>query len=167
MIAAYTDHYPNNALSKHLTRIHQISELPHCDRKNRGNTTGLEGFCDDWKRESCSSNGEFNKLQRDWVYNQYMLAGARYAADNGVVSPLGQAIFYGTYGDPLCHTPSCLHFYFTSIDTIIQHGYQYVEPDINIVRILVLTGPRQKEETEPTYLTRFLTTRRQLQCCYP
>lgn len=146
VIAAYTDHYPNNALSKHLTRIHQISELPHCDRKNRGNTTGLEGFCDDWKRESCSSNGEFNKLQRDWVYNQYMLAGARYAADNGVVSPLGQAIFY---------------------DTIIQHGYQYVEPDINIVRILVLTGPRQKEETEPTYLTRFLTTRRQLQCCYP
>ncbi|KAF7722679.1 hypothetical protein EC973_002842 [Apophysomyces ossiformis] len=52
-------------------------------------------------------------------------------------------------------------------NTVIQHGYQYVEPDINIVRLLDLTGPRKENESEQSYLTRFLTTRRQLQCCYP
>ncbi|ORZ17840.1 hypothetical protein BCR42DRAFT_412610 [Absidia repens] len=38
---------------------------------------------------------------------------------------------------------------------------------INLPRILQLTGPRQKNESEKKYLTRFLTTRRQLVCCYP
>lgn len=53
------------------------------------------------------------------------------------------------------------------IDTIIQHGFQYTEPDINIVRLLALTGGRKENETEQAFLTRFLTVRRQLQCCYP
>lgn len=44
---------------------------------------------------------------------------------------------------------------------------QYVEPDINLPRILELTGPMGANETEKEYLTRFLTTRRQLVCCYP
>jgi hypothetical protein len=53
------------------------------------------------------------------------------------------------------------------VDAIIQHGYQYVEPDINIVRLLTLTGPRRPNESEQNYLMRFLTVRRELQCCYP
>lgn len=44
---------------------------------------------------------------------------------------------------------------------------QYVEPDINLPRIIELTGPMGANETEKEYLTRFLTTRRQLVCCYP
>ncbi|KAG1443849.1 hypothetical protein G6F56_010522 [Rhizopus delemar] len=75
-----------------------------------------------------------------------MLPSARYAAQYRIESTLGKAIFY---------------------DTIIQHGYQYVEPDINIVRILTLVGDRAQGETEQSFLTRFLTVRRQLQCCYP
>ncbi|KAG0163730.1 COP9/signalosome complex subunit Csn2 [Apophysomyces sp. BC1015] len=43
----------------------------------------------------------------------------------------------------------------------------YVEPDINLPRILELTGPKKANETEQSYLTRFITTRRQLVCCYP
>jgi hypothetical protein len=38
---------------------------------------------------------------------------------------------------------------------------------INLPRILQITGPRKKGESEKKYLTRFLTTRRQLVCCYP
>lgn len=53
------------------------------------------------------------------------------------------------------------------VDAIIQHGYQYTEPHINVLRLLELTGPRQQDESEQQYLTRFLTTRRQMQCCYP
>lgn len=44
---------------------------------------------------------------------------------------------------------------------------QYVESDINLPRIIELTGPMGANETEKEYLTRFLTTRRQLVCCYP
>lgn len=53
------------------------------------------------------------------------------------------------------------------VDAIIQHGYQFTEPHINVLRLLELTGPRQQDESEQQYLTRFLTTRRQMQCCYP
>jgi len=56
---------------------------------------------------------------------------------------------------------------FYILDTIINHGWQYVEPLINLPRILELTGPRKKNETEKSFLNRFLVTRRQLMCCYP
>ncbi|KAI9470884.1 MAG: lysozyme-like domain-containing protein [Benjaminiella poitrasii] len=146
LIETYTKSHPNNKLKKYLPRIRQISNMPYCDRKSRGTTKGLEGFCTAWKSEACDESGEFAETQRAWIYENYMLPSARYAARNGIRSALGKAIFY---------------------DTIIQHGFQYVEPDINIVRILTLTGPRTKNESEKDYLTRFLTTRRQLQCCYP
>ncbi|KAI7896555.1 lysozyme-like domain-containing protein [Mucor mucedo] len=146
LIESYTLQDPNNTLAPFLEAIHQISALPHCDRKNRGNTSSLEGFCEAWKEEACDPSHAFSKLQRDWVYENYMIPSARYAAQSGVHSPLGQAIFY---------------------DTIIQHGFQYVEPDINIVRVLTLTGPKGTDEPEESFLKRFLTTRRELQCCYP
>lgn len=96
-----------------------------------------------------------------------MIPSARYAAQSGVHSPLGQAIFYGKncYKQEIIGSIEQLNIYF--LDTIIQHGFQYVEPDINIVRVLVLTGPREANESEQAFLTRFLTTRRELQCCYP
>ncbi|KAI8068144.1 lysozyme-like domain-containing protein [Gilbertella persicaria] len=146
VIEKYTFNSPINFLLAFLPRIKQISLLPHCDRKSRGTILGLGNYCSAWKKEACRSNSRFAKMQLEWVYKNYMLPSVRYAAQSNVTSPLGQAIFY---------------------DTIIQHGYQYVEPDINIVRVLVLTGPRQPDESEKSFLTRFLTTRRQLQCCYP
>ncbi|KAI9343367.1 lysozyme-like domain-containing protein [Pilaira anomala] len=146
LIESFTAKRPNNTLAPYLPQIHQISQLPHCDRKNRGNTTGLNGYCEAWLHEACDEKSGFSELQKEWVYKNYMIPSARYAAQSGVYSPLGQAIFY---------------------DVIIQHGYQYVEPDINIVRILTLTGPRRKNESEKSFLKRFLTTRRELQCCYP
>lgn len=85
----------NNKLAPYLERIHEISQLPHCDRKNRGNTSNLQGFCEAWKEEACSPSHAFSKLQRDWVHKNYMIPSARYAAQSGVYSPLGQAIFYG------------------------------------------------------------------------
>ncbi|KAI8356681.1 lysozyme-like domain-containing protein [Blakeslea trispora] len=146
VIQKYALKSPINLLLPYLPRIKQIGLLPHCDRQSRGTVLGLFNYCAAWKHEACRSNSKFAKMQIDWVYKNYMLPSTRYAAQNGVTSPLGRAIFY---------------------DTIIQHGYQYVEPDINIVRIITLTGPRLDTESEKEYLTRFLTTRRQLQCCYP
>jgi hypothetical protein len=76
--------------------MHEISRLPHCDRKNRGTTAGLDNYCQAWKEEACNVASGFSQLQKDWIYQTYMLPSARYAAQNGVKSPLGQAIFYGT-----------------------------------------------------------------------
>ncbi|KAI8327932.1 lysozyme-like domain-containing protein [Choanephora cucurbitarum] len=146
VIQQYIVNSPLNLLLPYLPRIKQIGLLPQCDRRSRGTVLGLINYCVAWKHEACRSNNKFSKMQLYWVYKNYMIPSARYAAQSNVTSPLGQAIFY---------------------DTIIQHGYQYVEPDINIVRILTLTGPRLKDESEKDFLTRFLTTRRQLQCCYP
>jgi hypothetical protein len=69
--------------------------MPHCDRKSRGSTAGLEQYCVAWKNEACNPDSGFSELQRSWVYEHYMIPSARYAAQNNVVSPLGQAIFYG------------------------------------------------------------------------
>ncbi|KAI9264467.1 lysozyme-like domain-containing protein [Sporodiniella umbellata] len=146
LIKLYEKIKPNNSLSKYLPKLHEISQLPTCDRPNRGKVNGLEGFAQAWKKEACTEDQSFSKLQREWVYDNYLVPSARYAAEYGVVSALGRAIFY---------------------DTIIQHGYQYVEPDINIVRILTLVGSRRSDESEEEFLTRFLTVRGQLQCCYP
>ncbi|KAI9006585.1 lysozyme-like domain-containing protein [Phycomyces nitens] len=146
VIKAYSKKQPNNAFKPYLSKLAKISALPFCDRKGRGNTKGLEGFSKAWKTEACRKGEEFPKVQKDWAYKNYMIPSARYAAAYGVNSALGRAIFY---------------------DTIIQHGYQYVEQDINIVRVLTLTGGRKKNESEQSFLTRFLTIRRELQCCYP
>ncbi|KAI8881049.1 glycoside hydrolase family 46 protein [Backusella circina FSU 941] len=146
LIKDYNNISPGNSLEHYTSQLATLSALPHCDRDSRGSTAGLDGYCDAWKSEACNTNHQFSDLQREWVYQNYMLPSARYAAQSGVHSELGKAIFY---------------------DTIIQHGYQYVEPDINIVRIINLTGPRKANESEQDYLTRFLTTRREFQCCYP
>lgn len=63
------------------------------------------------------------------------------------------------------HLPKTNNIYI--LDTIINHGWQYVEPLINLPRILELTGPRKQNESEKSFLNRFLVTRRQLMCCYP
>ncbi|CAO3651648.1 unnamed protein product [Mucor hiemalis] len=146
LIQSFAKKNVSNQLNEFLPTINKISSLPHCDRQHRGDTSGLERFCEAWKQEACDPHSGFSELQRDWVYKNYMIPSARYAAQSGVHSPIGQAIFY---------------------DTIIQHGFQYVEPDINIVRVLTLTGPREAKESEQSFLSRFLTTRRELQCCYP
>ncbi|KAI8984004.1 lysozyme-like domain-containing protein [Mycotypha africana] len=146
LIKEYSNNKPNNQLQQFVPRLEEIDHLPYCDRKSRGSVDGLQNYCRAWQEEACDASNDFAELQREWVYKNYMLPSARYAAEYGIDSPLGRAIFY---------------------DTIIQHGYQYVEPDINIVRILTLTGPRMSQESEQDYLTRFLTTRRELQCCYP
>lgn len=97
MIDQYTKKNPNNQLKQYLPRIHEISQLPHCDRQSRGSTVGLEQFCAAWKAEACDISGAFAEMQRQWVYENYMLPSARYAAQNGIESALGRAIFYGKY----------------------------------------------------------------------
>ncbi|KAG0164682.1 hypothetical protein DFQ28_009972 [Apophysomyces sp. BC1034] len=146
VVHEYSKILSNNALVPFLSRLQEIGQVPYCDQESRGKVHGLESFCHAWRREACRWDQTFSKLQRDWTYKYYMLPSARYAAAYNIESRLGKAIFY---------------------DAIIQHGYQYVEPDINIMRLLELTGPRSNNESERSYLTRFLTTRRQLQCCYP
>lgn len=88
----------------------EISKLPHCDRKNRGTTVSLDGYCQAWKEEACNATTGFSQLQRSWIYQKYMIPSARYAAASGVVSPLGQAIFYG-----IC----------TFINVVMFHSYSY------------------------------------------
>ncbi|KAI9495185.1 lysozyme-like domain-containing protein [Zychaea mexicana] len=146
LIREFSEIKPENQLVSHLSRLSEISQLNSCDITQRASTAGLDSFCDSWKAEACSDDQKFASFQRQWTLNNYLIPSARFAAGAGVTSALGQLIFY---------------------DTIIQHGYQFVEPRINLVRILELTGARGENETEQGYLTRFLTTRRQLQCCYP
>lgn len=102
LIDQYAKIKPGNALSKYLDRLHEISQLPTCDRPNRGKTNGLEGYVEAWKQEACSPDQSFAHLQRQWVYENYMIPSNRYAAQNGVNSALGRAIFYGTKKKKTC-----------------------------------------------------------------
>ncbi|KAM3589771.1 hypothetical protein VKS41_000624 [Umbelopsis sp. WA50703] len=144
VINQYTQRKPKNALAKYVPELERISKLKFCDTK-RNDTSGLSGFPKDWSSIACK-DPEFVQTQLDVGNAMYLQPALQYAKSVGVTSNLGKAIFY---------------------DTIINHGWQYVEPLINLPRILQLTGKRRKGESEKSYLGRFLQTRRQLMCCYP
>ncbi|KAI9248532.1 lysozyme-like domain-containing protein [Phascolomyces articulosus] len=148
VIREFSEIKPSNALLSHLGRLGELSQLNSCDITQRASTVGLESFCETWKQEACNEDQLFANFQKQWTLNNYLLPSARFAAGAGVTSALGQLIFYGNY-------------------TFLISIKEVTKPSINLVRILELTGARGDNESEQSYLTRFLTTRRQLQCCYP
>ncbi|KAI9485856.1 MAG: lysozyme-like domain-containing protein [Benjaminiella poitrasii] len=144
VIKEYVKRVPKSSMKKYLSALKALTELPFGDYR-RDNTSGLSGFASAWKNAACQ-DPVFVQTQLDVGQSMYLKPALKYAASVNVTSNLGKAIFY---------------------DTIVQHGWQYVEPYINLPRILHLTGARKSGESEKSYLTRFLTTRRQLVCCYP
>ncbi|GAB5590930.1 hypothetical protein Unana1_05830 [Umbelopsis nana] len=144
VINQYTKRKPNNTLTKYIPELTRLSKLAFCD-KGRNDTSNLSGYPTDWAMAACS-DPVFVQTQLDVGHAMYLQPALKYAASVNVTSNLGKAIFY---------------------DTIISHGWQYVEPLINLPRIIQLTGPRGSSESEQSYLNRFLVTRRQLMCCYP
>jgi len=144
VVKEYTVRNPKNKLAKYLPELARLSALPFCD-PGRNDTSGLGRYYHDWTTASCR-DPLFVRVQLDVGQSMYLRPSVRFAALNGIKSNLGKAIFY---------------------DTIIEHGWQYVEPLINIWRLLELTGPRHSGETEQSFLSRFLHTRRQMLCCFP
>ncbi|GAB5590949.1 hypothetical protein Unana1_05849 [Umbelopsis nana] len=144
VINQYTQRKPKNALAKYVPELTRLSKLKFCD-KHRNDTNKLTTYHKDWTHTACT-DPTFVQTQLDVGHAMYLKPALKYAASVGVKSNLGKAIFY---------------------DTIINHGWQYVEPLINLPRILTLTGPRKHGESEQSYLQRFLITRRQLMCCFP
>ncbi|KAI9313889.1 lysozyme-like domain-containing protein [Dichotomocladium elegans] len=135
---------PTSPLRNSLKELKRLTTLDFGDQR-RAYTGALEktGYVKAWKEAACT-DAQFIQTQLDVGHAMYLKPALKYAASVGVHSNLGKAIFY---------------------DTIVQHGWQYVEPLINLPRILYLTGPRRKDESENAYLDRFLSTRRELMCC--
>ncbi|KAI9286420.1 lysozyme-like domain-containing protein [Umbelopsis sp. AD052] len=144
VIKQYTKRKPKNGLTKYVPELTRLSKLKFCDR-HRNDTKKLSGYPAAWTKTACS-DPNFVQTQLDVGFAMYLAPALKYAASVQVKSNLGKAIFY---------------------DTIINHGWQYVEPLINLPRILQLTGPRKHNESEKSFLNRFLVTRRQLMCCFP
>ncbi|KAI7900611.1 lysozyme-like domain-containing protein [Cokeromyces recurvatus] len=144
VVKEYVRRVPKAKLRKYLKALEALTKLPFGDPR-RDDTSQLSGFASAWKEAACK-DPNFVQTQLDVGHSMYLKPALKYAASVHVKSNLGKAIFY---------------------DTIIQHGWQYVEPYINIVRIIQLTGPRKSGESEKSYLLRFLATRQQLMCCYP
>ncbi|RUS27352.1 lysozyme-like domain-containing protein [Jimgerdemannia flammicorona] len=133
-----------NNLYKFTPELARLSKLPFCDVK-RGSVTKLgQPYFKAWEKSACT-DPRFVETQIDVGRSMYLHPALKFAASVGVKSNIGKAFFY---------------------DTIIQHGWQFVEPLINIRRIIKLTGPRGKD-SEQAYLIRFLNTRRSLMCCFP
>ncbi|CAO3617702.1 unnamed protein product [Cunninghamella blakesleeana] len=144
VVREYGKRVKKNPFAKYLPELAKLSSYPFGDYR-KSFTNKLVGFDKVWK-ETTQKDPAFIQTQLDVGHAMYLKPALKYAASVGVKSNLGKAIFY---------------------DTIVQHGWQYVEPLINLPRIIQLTGPRKPKESEKSYLTRFLTTRRQLACCYP
>ncbi|KAI9307400.1 lysozyme-like domain-containing protein [Cunninghamella echinulata] len=144
VVREYGKRVKKNPFEKYLKELARLSSFPFGDPR-KSDTSKLAGFDKVWKKVG-KKDPAFVQTQLDVGHAMYLKPALKYAASVGVKSNLGKAIFY---------------------DTIVQHGWQYVEPLINLPRILQLTGPRKAGESEQKYLTRFLTTRRQLACCYP
>ncbi|KAI8997394.1 lysozyme-like domain-containing protein [Pilobolus umbonatus] len=144
VVKEYVKRVPKAPLKKYLNELKRLSKFSFGDPK-RDDTKNLSGFPAAWKKAACE-DPNFTQTQLDMGSAMYMKPAMKYAASVKVRSNLGKAIFY---------------------DTIVQHGWQYVEGFINLPRIIKLTGPRKANESEKSYLTRFLTIRRQLVCCFP
>ncbi|KAI8979083.1 lysozyme-like domain-containing protein, partial [Mycotypha africana] len=144
VVKEYVRRQPFAPLAYYLSALERLTTYGFGDPQ-RDDTSQLPQFPEAWRNAACS-DPVFIQTQLDVGEAMYLQPALRYAASAGVTSNLGKAIFY---------------------DTIVQHGWQYVEPYINLPRLLALTGPKRAGESEKDYLTRFLTTRRQLVCCYP
>lgn len=144
VVKEYVKRSPSAPIAKYLPELARLSGFLFGDPE-RDNTNNLVGYPEAWQNATCT-DPIFTRVQLDVGESMYLKPGLKYAASVNVTSNLGKAIFY---------------------DTIVQHGWQYVEPYINLPRIIQLTGPRKQGESEQSYLTRFLTTRRQLVCCFP
>ncbi|KAG0189501.1 hypothetical protein DFQ28_003315 [Apophysomyces sp. BC1034] len=142
----------HNKLAHYLPELARLSQLEFGDPA-RDNTSQLDGFPKAWKDASCR-DPSFVRTQLDVGHSMYLKPALKYAASVDVHSNLGKFLFYGNRRKD-------------NIRLFSTDGRQYVEPDINLPRILELTGPKKANETEQSYLTRFITTRRQLVCCYP
>lgn len=135
-----------NPFANFSAELERLSELPFCgNRDARNDTSGLTGYPKVWTKQACKDPA-FVRTQLDVGHGMYVEPAMRFASEWNISTPLGFALFY---------------------DAIIQHGWQYTEPMINLPRILELTGPRQSFKTEKAFLNAFLKTRRQLLCCYP
>ncbi|KAI7851608.1 lysozyme-like domain-containing protein [Circinella umbellata] len=146
VVLQYLKKRPKSPLKKSLKELKRLSQYNFGDPR-RADISKLKksGYAKAWKNAACTDKA-FVQTQLDIGHSMYLKPALKYAASVGVHSNLGKALFY---------------------DTIIQHGWQYTEPQINLPRILQLTGEKKKGESEKEYLTRFLTTRRQLACCSP
>ncbi|KAG1145885.1 hypothetical protein G6F37_005827 [Rhizopus arrhizus] len=144
VVKEYIRRKPKASIKKYIPALKKLTTYDFGDPK-RDDTTQLKGFDKIWHKTTCD-DPDFIQTQLDVGQSMYLKPALKYAASVGIHSNLGKAIFY---------------------DTIVQHGWQYVESFINLPRIIELTGPKKKEESERSYLTRFITTRRQLVCCYP
>jgi len=147
VVQEYISRFPSkNPFANYTKELERLSQLPFCsDRDARNDTSGLTGFPKTWPSQACKDPG-FVRTQLDVGSGMYVEPAMRFAAQWNIKTPLGFALFY---------------------DTIIQHGWQYTEPTINLPRILELTGPRSNFKTEKSFLHAFLKTRRQLLCCFP
>ncbi|KAK9767944.1 hypothetical protein K7432_001807 [Basidiobolus ranarum] len=132
-----------SALSKYTERLKELDQLSLCDNKRNG-TTGLESFDKVWIQTACK-DASFRLAQDNVNDDMYFTPAMKFAKSVSLETNLGKSIFY---------------------DTIVQHGWQVNEEEINIVRIMNLTGQRGNL-TEAEYLSKFLLIRRQMLCCYP
>lgn len=130
-------------MQRYLQPLKALGKLSSCSSK-KASVSSLPGYCSVWKKAACSDQ-KFRLAQDAITDSMYWFPALRFAAYAGVNSAMGKAIFF---------------------DTIVQHGWQYTERDVNIWRIIMLSGgPKKDSESEPVYLARFLHTRRQLLCC--
>ncbi|KAK9710776.1 hypothetical protein K7432_008221 [Basidiobolus ranarum] len=121
------------------TELGRLSNRTDCGGSN-SDITGLIGFDQAWKRESCDE--KFRRAQDKLADTMYFLPAMGLATEVGVKSNLGKAIFY---------------------DTAIQHGWE-ADNGMSLKSIIKMVGA-YKEEAE--YLNRFLKTRWKLLCCFP
>ncbi|ORY08107.1 lysozyme-like protein, partial [Basidiobolus meristosporus CBS 931.73] len=129
--------------AKYTKRLQELDQLSLCDNR-RNDTTGLEGFDKVWIQAACR-DPRFRHAQDAVNDEMYFTPAMKFAGKVLLETNIGKAVFY---------------------DTIVQHGWQVNEDQINIVQIMKLTGPRGNM-TEVEYLEKFLSVRRQMLCCYP
>ncbi|KAK9766741.1 hypothetical protein K7432_003969 [Basidiobolus ranarum] len=127
--------------SKYRPELRKLASHSDCSIPD-GDVSKLAAFAELWKRESCLS--EFRSVQDDVADTIYYLPAVQLAAEAGVTSSLGKAIFY---------------------DTAVQHGWEE-DDGLSLLTIINLTGPKATS-SEQEYLERFLVVRRKLLCCYP
>ncbi|KAI9596254.1 lysozyme-like domain-containing protein, partial [Syncephalis fuscata] len=146
VVEKYVKYRPGVTLARYLPELRRLAALPSCDTTGKENIHNLNGFAAAWSAANQRDTALFRQIQDNIAEQHYLIPALKFAHKYGATTALSQAVFY---------------------DTVVQHGYASTEDNIDLQRILTLTGPRRTGETEIGWLDRFLVTRGQMLCCFP
>ncbi|RKP26186.1 lysozyme-like domain-containing protein [Syncephalis pseudoplumigaleata] len=96
VVEKYVQQRTNASLAQYLPELRRLAALPSCDTTGKENIQQLQGLPAAWAAADREDAALFRRVQDSINEEHYLVPALKFAHKYGVVTPLGQAIFYDT-----------------------------------------------------------------------